>query len=340
VNSSLLADNLLSIRFSRIISLYSFLILISLQIGCERPTDNNQTDDGIPPAIPTGVQIYYASDGEIIIDWNNNSDADLKGYKIYRKIDDNVYTHLAFTTNNYWIDDSLSYDETYFYSISAIDIWGEESQRSSEVSAKPMNRYKPQKPRYIIINARNWEGKMSVFLSWEPNKETDIAGYNIYRSLNYNFTADSTTIIYFVKDIQFNDTNNIQLYVNYYYKIRAVDKGNLLSEESSVSSDQVMEMARQIFPSDDSFLNYFDYFLIKTIKIPAEYRILVQTNEFYGVHWQTDFSSSIVDDTIQVSFDPPYLEPYIYYYWRVITFSPNSSEPNSISPLYKFKVKP
>ena len=323
------------------IILVSFLIISStIHIGCERPTDANQKDDGIPPAVPTGVQISYASDGEILIEWIPNTEIDLKGYNVYRRTSKTDYAYLTFTVNRYWFDDSLSYDEKYSYKISSVDIWGGESQMSAEVYATPSNQFPPVGPRYLNINARNWEGKISVFLNWEPNNESDVAGYNVYRSLSSSFTADSTNLVGYTSDIQFNDTTNILIYKDYYYKIRAVDKGDLFSDESSVVSDQVYEMAGQIFPVNDSLVNFFDYFIIKAVNVSANYRILVQTNEYYGEFWSKDFFSSAVDDTIHVEFNPPYLYPYTYYYWRIITFSNNSSEPNSISPLHKFKVKP
>lgn len=316
------------------------IICSTIYIGCERPTDANQKDDGIPPAVPGGVQISYASDGEILIEWIPNSEVDLKGYNVYRKTSNSDFEVLAFTTKSYWFDDSLSYDENYSYRISALDIWGGESQMSTEVSATPSNQFPPAKPRYLNINARNWEGKLSIFLSWEPNNESDVAGYKIYRSLNSSFTADSITLAGYTSDNQFNDTANISIYKDYYYKIRAADKGGLLSDESSTVNDQVYEMIDQIFPANDSLVNFFNYFIIKTVKVPANYKIIVQTNEYFGEFWSKDFFSSAVDATIQVEFNPPYLYPYTYYYWRVITFSNNSSEPNSISPLHKFKVKP
>lgn len=315
------------------------IFFMVFQFGCERPTDNNQTDDGIPPAVPVGVQITYASDGEILIEWFPNSESDLRGYNVYRKTNKTEYSILSFTNKSFWLDDSLGYNETYFYKISAIDIWGKESQQSAEVSAMPINRYKPQKIRYITINARNWEGKISINLTWDPNKESDISGYNIYRGLNESFPADSTTLLGFTNVIEFNDTNNIQLYTNYFYKVRVVDNGGLVSDESSTLSDQVYEIAAHVFPANDSLVNYFSNFTVRTIQVPAKYRIIVQTNEYFGEFWSGDFSSSIANGNIQVKFNPSYLYPYVYYYWRIITYSNNYIEPNSISPLYKFKVK-
>lgn len=335
--------NIIRVNKRKICKGISQLILICIvifQTSCERPTDNTQTNDGVPPAVPTGVRISYASDGEILIEWFDNLEADLKGYNVYRKINKTDYYFLAFTNKSYYFDDSLNYDDQYYYRISAVDIWGEESEQSAEVFAKPINRYNPQKPRYFAVNARNWEGRISIFLNWEPNQESDIAGYNVYRNLNSTFNADSTTLIGFTNDIQYNDTSGIQLYTNYYYKIRAVDRGGLTSEESSYVSDQVFGIAGQIFPSNDTLVKYFNYFIIRAISSPAKYKILVQTNEFFGEFWSTEFSSSVTNDNISVLFNPSYLYPYVNYFWRVITYSNNNSEPNSISPLYKFKVKP
>ncbi len=326
-------------KFSHRLLLF-LLVMLLLGIGCERPTDNNQTNDGVPPAVPVGVRIYYASDGEILVEWFSNTEPDLKGYNVYRKINKSVYQFLSFTNKSYYFDDSLNYEDEYFYRISALDIWGEESELSAEVSAKPINRFKPKKPKYISINARNWEGKISIYLNWDPNEESDVSGFNIYRSLNASFIADSNSLIAFTNNIQFTDTNNIQLYTDYYYRLRAVDKGGLLSDESSLLSDKVLAMAEQIYPSNDVIVNYFSNFKIKTIDVPADYKIIVQTNEYYGEFWSTNFYSSAINDTISVRFNPQYLYPYVYYYWRVITYTNSSAGPNSISPLYKFKVRP
>lgn len=322
------------------VSIISIIFLSLIQFSCERPIDATQSDDGIPPAVPTGVQITYASDGEILIEWNSNTEGDLKGYNVYRKTEGSDYTFLTFTNNSYWLDDSLSYSVEYFYKITAIDIWGEESQSSDVVSAAPINRYNPQRPRYVSINARNWEGNKSIFLSWEIGAESDIKGYNIYRSLISDFTADSLTLVGFTTSFEFTDTSANQIYINYHYKIRTVDKGDLLSSESSVVSDQIFEIAEQIFPKNNLLTNYFEEFSIQAIAIPADYRIVVQTNEYFGELWSKDFYSDIINDTLQVTFNPPSLYPYTDYFWRVITYSNNSSGPNSISPLHKFQVKP
>lgn len=319
------------------LNLFILFIIVFIS-GCERQIDINQTDNNIPPAVPVGLHIAYASDGLIAIEWQNNVEADLKGYNIYRSTDSVNFTILNFTENNYYLDDSLNYNTTYYYKITATDIWNKESQQTGFVDAEPKNMYPPSTPRGLSINARNWEGKLSVYLSWLPNTEGDIAGFNIYKSLLPNFNADSSTFYAFTKDINFSDTTNLALYTQYYYRIKAVDKGGLLSDQTNIVNDEIYEIPQIIFPQDGAQTSYFNYFIIKAINVPANYKIIVQDNIFYGEIWSTDFYSSTTNDTISVLFNPAYINSNTNYYWRVVTYSQDASNPNSVSPLYKFVI--
>ncbi len=244
-----------------IITFFAFIIFY----GCERPTNLNQSDDGIPPAVPVNLQIYFAGDGEISLDWIQNYESDLKGYNIYRSLNDSSYSFLSFTTNTYFDDDSLDYNQTYYYKITAVDIYGRESSLSSKISAKPENKNPPIKIRYPYINARNWEGKIEIYLSWDRNPESDIKGYFIYRNNKNAFTADSTNLIGFTRNVFFNDTSELVFYHEYYYKIKAVDKGNITGTSSDEISDHILEIPGIVYPKDNSSVPFFEYFTIKTI---------------------------------------------------------------------------
>ena len=163
----------------KIISVTFLLSIIFL--GCNR-TNQIVGDSGIPPAVPTGLRVYYSSDGEIGIDWNSSPEPDVKGYNIYRRTEFTSAVKVAFVNDNFFFDDSLEYDTVYYYKVTAINLWNRESDSSAEVSAKPQNIYNPQKPVGLQINARNWEGDLSVYIYWLRNDESDIAGYNVYRS--------------------------------------------------------------------------------------------------------------------------------------------------------------
>ena len=88
-----------------------YCILVFTLYGCNRLVTNNPPDDSLPPAIPSGLSVYYAADAEVIIDWTANTETDLKGYNIYRSIGDTLsFTKIDFTTDDYYYDDSLSYN--------------------------------------------------------------------------------------------------------------------------------------------------------------------------------------------------------------------------------------
>ncbi|MGE5797242.1 MAG: fibronectin type III domain-containing protein [Ignavibacteria bacterium] len=317
----------------------SVLFSIVLFLRCDRPRENNKNEDGLPPAVPVGLNLYSAGDGEILIEWRNNSEADLKGYNVYKSIDDTQFVNITFTTDNYFFDDSLAYDSTYLYRISAVDIWERESSLSPEISARPVNKYPPEAPRYVDVNARNWMGDESVFLSWQPNIETDIAGYNIYRNTFSSFTADSTSLIGYSNKENWSDTVNLSQLTIYYYKIRAVDKGGLLSNESLEAYGQILKMPEIVFPGDDGAMSYYGNFRFTAAGAPAVYKIIVQSNIILGTLWEKEISSNLIDDTLEVQFDYPYAEPNKEYYWRIASYS-GSTGPNSVTKLYKFKIRP
>jgi hypothetical protein len=316
----------------------ALLTSLLLNSACERSTETID-DPGIPPAVPIGLRVYYASDGEVTIDWQSNSENDVTGYNIYRRTDSTESTKIAYTSDSYYLDDSLSYNVTYHYKITAVSLWDRESGFSDEVSATPVNRYKPQRPTGLQINARNWEGEISIFIKWATGYESDVMGYNIYRSDLPGFVSDSTNLIAYTNTVNFSDTLNIDLYTNYYYKIRAVDKGNLISDESSEINDLVFEIPEVIYPKDNSTVEPFNEFLIKAIHLTATYRIGLQSNQYFNEVWSTTVETNITDDTLRIDFIPSTLELNRTYYWRIATYSGNSQDPNSISKLFAVTFK-
>lgn len=96
--------------------------------------------DIFPPAVPTGVQAVYSGvtqSPSIDLTWDPDTDRDLAGYFVYRratndtsavKLNDAPLPAPAFS------DTKITAGTTYFYSVSAIDVRGNESQRSREAS--------------------------------------------------------------------------------------------------------------------------------------------------------------------------------------------------------------
>ncbi len=319
------------------ILLLLFLIAILLD-SCERNAPVDATGSGIPPAVPTNVRIYSAYDGEIEIDWNANVEIDLIGYNIYRCTDSTNFTLAGFTDQNYYMDDSLNYTTKYFYRVTALDNENLESALSNIVSAVPQNIYEPYAPRFPEINARNWVGNISVYITWDPGYETDIAGFFIYRSTNSGVTPDSASLTGFSTRSNFSDTSNLSLLTPYYYKIVAVDKGNLRSSPSSEVNDEILPMAEAVYPVGTVRTNVLTFKFI-AISIPATYEVSLQTNPIFGQVWGKVITTNIVNDTVRVDYDGNYINYNEDYYWRVVTYTA-SPVPNSIPPLSDFLLQP
>ena len=95
--------------------------------------------DVFPPAVPTGLQAVFSGPGQqpfIDLIWAPVADADLDGYNIYRHEEGGV----AVKVNSEPVkmpayrDAQVVSGKTYFYSVSAADMRGNESGRSEEAS--------------------------------------------------------------------------------------------------------------------------------------------------------------------------------------------------------------
>lgn len=309
--------------------------------GCQRDTSVSEPDTGLPPAVPAGPQVVAAHDGSVLIDWRPNAEPNLKGYYVYKGVNDSLgLKRVFFTSDSYFYDDSLSYDSTYYYKVSALDMSGKESQQTSLLRARPINLNAPREVSTLVVNARNWIDSLSVFLKWEPNQEGDISGYEVYRGESEGFTPGSDNFIGKSSGPQFLDRQNLKPYVTYYYKLITTDKGGLKSKAGNEVSDMILGIPEALFPANGSQVDYFDNFIIKGISVPAHYKIVLQSNEYFGEIWSREFDSSVTNDSIRVKIDGIQLNTNTVYYWRIVTYSNGNNEPNSISALYNFTIRP
>ena len=320
---------------------FSFATVILLFSGCERNTPNEPVDDGLPPAAPRGLNVFREHDGEVGIEWIKNLETDMSHYKIFRKtISENNFSPIDSTSSLYYFDYELEYDSTYVYKISAVDYFGRESEFSGSVSATPKNQYYPSPPNYISVNGKNWDNTLSVQLNYSPSFSTDISHYEIHKSTTQNFTADSTTFIAKSDSLSFTDRNDLEILTDYYFKLISVDKGGLKSRPSVEVKDIILDSPEGIFPGNNSNVDYFTEFKIKTVSMPADYKIVLQSNEIYGTEIEINFSSSKPNELIFVPIRNITFTPYADYYWRVLAYTKSNNIPNSFSDLYKFTLVP
>lgn len=328
------------IRAHKYFRIFFLVALVMILQGCERSTSSDDWNDNLPPAVPIDLFLFKASDGEIVVEWRKNSERDFSHYNIYRAVNDSSsFAFLKKSANNYFFDDSLFYDSTYYYKVTAVDRYNTESAFSAVINAKPINRYKPAAPRFVEINARNWLGKISINLSWEPNFETDVKRYFIYRSELENFTIDSSLLVGISHNIFYQDTISIQIGKKYFYKITAVDNGGIESSAGSEASDLILREAVGQSPKGEIIIDGKLFFKLLPVGNDCAAKIVVQENEFFGEVWSKQFEMGTSLDTISIPADGFYLLRNKDYYWRIITSTKEYFTPNSISKAIHFRVK-
>lgn len=107
--------------------------------GNDTPELRVFTHDVFPPAVPSGLQAVFSGPGQapfIDLIWAPVTDADLAGYNIYRREADNapVRINAELVKVPAYRDAQVGGGNTYFYSVSSVDVRGNESARSAEAS--------------------------------------------------------------------------------------------------------------------------------------------------------------------------------------------------------------
>jgi hypothetical protein len=108
--------------------------------GDDSPVATILAHDSFPPAAPSGMQaVYTAVTGQpsfIDITWTPNAEPDLAGYNVYRHVENEpavkINTELVKTPR--FADPGIQPGMKYFYSVSAVDLRGNESGRSEETT--------------------------------------------------------------------------------------------------------------------------------------------------------------------------------------------------------------
>jgi len=107
--------------------------------GDDTPEEKVFAHDVFPPAVPTGLQAVFSGPGQqpfIDLIWAPDTDADLAGYHVFRHEAgaDPVKINSELVKTPGFRDTKVAPGKTYFYSVSAVDVRGNESARSQEAS--------------------------------------------------------------------------------------------------------------------------------------------------------------------------------------------------------------
>jgi hypothetical protein len=124
-------------------------VTVAARNGSELKVEGNDSpeirvfaDDVFPPAVPSGLQAVFSGPGQnnfIDLIWAPVPDVDLDGYNVYRREEEGTPTlklnAKPVKTPAYRDQDVIS-GKHYFYSISAVDLRGNESAHSEEAEER------------------------------------------------------------------------------------------------------------------------------------------------------------------------------------------------------------
>jgi hypothetical protein len=111
--------------------------------GDDTPPVRVVAHDVFPPSVPTGLQAAYSGEGQkpfIDLIWAPVTNADLAGYNVYRSeahgaaVEQMIKLNSDLVKSPSYRDSAVASGKTYTYSVSAVDVRGNESQRSEETS--------------------------------------------------------------------------------------------------------------------------------------------------------------------------------------------------------------
>jgi hypothetical protein len=182
------------------------------------------------PAKPRELSAESGLVKSVRLAWAANPESDIDHYVVSRKTSRvGSFKDVGSSKPNSYLDERLEDGARYQYTLRAVDVDGLESDASEKAEATT----KPRPAAPAGVTAEVQSGK--IVLTWKANPETDIAGYEIFRSTAWDILGGESRVGQ-VTGLRFEDCT-AQAEKKYTYRIAAVDGVGLHSEKSkSVSA--------------------------------------------------------------------------------------------------------
>jgi predicted phage tail protein len=198
-------------------------------------------------------QVKIAEDA-ITLSWqppaaniDNSTPVNVLGYNVYRTDESqtapgNQPLNTSLISGTEYADKNFQFGSNYRYIVRAVSLGTGgaqvESLNSNAVSVSPQDVFAPAAPeRPSVAAPEPSSARLAIFFA--ANKETDIAGYNLYRSTDpelpkQNWTKLNQTLL---TRTTFTD-DKVESGKTYYYYVTAVDKAGNVSPPSEVGSEK------------------------------------------------------------------------------------------------------
>ncbi|MDI6757411.1 MAG: hypothetical protein QME32_05255, partial [Endomicrobiia bacterium] len=195
------------------------------------------------PRTPSALSIS-AGPNILTVGWTKNSEPDLSYYSVQRSTWSSVFSGAVTSVDIgkeqiSYVDTNLTNGNTYYYRVRATDRRNNTSGWSSSVSAFPRaaDTTAPVAPSGLVAYGSGTNGLGAIEIKWNANFEGDLAGYNIHRSSESEFTPVAANKLNIVlispsQEPLYTD-GNTTTGTQYYYKIVAIDDSGNASNPSA-----------------------------------------------------------------------------------------------------------
>ena len=203
---------------------------------------------------PTLSQDVKLAEDAITLTWqppaaniDGSTPVNLLGYNVYRMEEaqtepSQVPINSALISGAEYSDKNFQFGNSYRYFVRSVSLGTGgaqvESLNSNSVAVSARDIFPPAAPEQPSIAADPAFGRLAIFFA--ANKESDIAGYNIYRSTDPNLPKDQWTKLNqaLLTRTSYQD-ERVESGKTYYYYLRAVDQAGNISAPSEVGSERV-----------------------------------------------------------------------------------------------------
>lgn len=192
----------------------------------------HQMVDSIPPNAPKGLTGSIDKKGVVRLKWNKNTDEDIRGYRILKKLNNAKEFALmsAKIIKDTFLVDTLPLNQLKldaYYCITALDNHFNISAHSDSIVLVAPDTIPPAPPR--ILEVESLENEQGNRINWVKSFSKDVKKYVLYRK-----DLNETSLVWNkISEPSFQDTSYFDKSINpkheYIYKITAVDKGDLMS---------------------------------------------------------------------------------------------------------------
>jgi hypothetical protein len=196
--------------------------------GWSNPTSLEVVSEIKPPA---GLKTEAVAEG-VRLRWSHPENRDRLRTRVWKKSrSSREFIEAATVDGTEWVDTETKYGEAYEYAVQAL-VGGAESLRGAIAGIAPSDRFPPSPPAGVTAIA----SAGAVELAWNPNRESDTAGYRVYRAAG---DGPMSLIGDKVATPSYRDTT-VTAGTKYKYRISAVD-----SDENESAPSQPVDVEAQ-----------------------------------------------------------------------------------------------